>query len=59
MKVAEFGVSLRGRFRSSDIGCGFEDPGPVRPEDCFLCEPECGPRGRVGVAGGREFEIAY
>jgi len=22
-------------------------------------EPECGPRGRVGVAGGRQFEIAY
>jgi len=35
VKVAEFGVSLRGWLRSSDIGCGFEDAGPVRPEDCF------------------------
>ena len=35
VEVAEFGVSLRGWLRSSDIGCGFEDPGPVRPEDCF------------------------
>ena len=60
MKVAEFGVSLRGWLRSSDIGCGFEDAGPVRPEDCFPVPRVSVVRGGASASpAGREFEIAY
>ena len=60
MKVAEFGVSLRGWLRSSDIGCGFEDAGPVRPEDCFPVPSLSVVRGGASASpAGREFEIAY
>ena len=60
MKVAEFGVSLRGWLRSSDIGCGFEDPGLVRPEDCFSVPSLSVVRGGASASpAGREFEIAY
>ena len=60
VKVAEFGVSLRGWLRSSDIGCGFEDAGPVRPEDCFPVPSLNVVRGGASASpAGREFEIAY
>ena len=60
VKVAEFGVSLRGWLRSSDIGCGFEDAGPVRPEDCFPVPSLSVVRGGASASpAGREFEIAY
>src|SRR4051794_26085543 len=60
VKVAEFGVSLRGWLRSSDIGCGFEDAGPVRPEDCFPVPSLSVVRGgALASPAGREFEIAY
>ena len=59
MKVAGFGVSLRGWFRSSDIGCGFEDAGPVRPEDCFPVPSLNVVHGASASPAGREFEIAY
>ena len=59
-KVAEFGVSLRGWLRSSDIGCGFEDAGRVRPEDCFPVPSLSVVRGGASASpAGREFEIAY
>ena len=55
-----FGVSLRGWLRSSDRGCGFEDPGPVRPEDCFPVPSLSVVRGGASASpAGREFEIAY
>ena len=60
VKVAEFGVSLRGWLRSSEIGCGFEDAGPVRPEDCFPVPSLSVVRGGASASpAGREFEIAY
>ena len=59
VKVAGFGVSLRGWLRSSDIGCGFEDAGPVRPEDCFPVPSLNVVHGASASPAGREFEIAY
>src|SRR6185312_8669804 len=60
VKVAEFAVSLRGWLRSSDIGCGFEDAGPVRPEECFPVPSLSVVRGGASASpAGREFEIAY
>jgi len=51
---------LRGWLRSSDIGCGFEDAGPVRPEDCFPVPSLSVVRGGASASpAGREFEIAY
>jgi hypothetical protein len=47
-------------LRSSDIGCGFEDAGPVRPEDCFPVPSLSVVRGGATASpAGREFEIAY
>ena len=60
VKVAEFRVSLRGWLRSSDIGCGFEDAGPGRPEDCYPVPSLSVVRGGASASpAGREFEIAY
>jgi len=51
---------LQGWLRSSDIGCGFEDAGPVRPEDCFPVPSLNVVRGGASASpAGREFEIAY
>ena len=51
---------MRGWLRSSDIGCGFEDAGPVRPEDCFPVPSLSVVRGGASASpAGREFEIAY
>jgi hypothetical protein len=47
-------------LRSSDIGCGFEDAGPVRPEDYFPVPSLSVVRGGASASpAGREFEIAY